>query len=57
VLTDNYAPVETLLNPMTGQPLTNDQETPITSQEAFRIILGVIIVSAVFLLLRKRKVL
>jgi spermidine synthase len=57
VLTDNYAPVETLLNPMTGQPLTNEQEPAITSQETVRIILVLAAVAVVFAVLRKKKLL
>jgi len=57
VLTDNYAPVETLLNPITGQPLTNEQEPAITSQETVRIILVLAAVAVVFAVLRKKKLL
>jgi spermidine synthase len=57
ILTDNYAPVETLLNPMTGQPLTNDQEPGIMSQETARIILALAIVAVIFIVLRKKRLL
>ena len=55
VLTDNFAPVETLLNPMTGEPLTNDQEPTISTQEATRLALVLVMVAVVFAVLIKKK--
>jgi spermidine synthase len=57
ILTDNYAPVETLLNPMTGLPLTVDQAPTITPSETGRIILALTIVAVVFVVLRRKKLL
>ncbi|HMK82186.1 MAG TPA: fused MFS/spermidine synthase [Candidatus Bathyarchaeia archaeon] len=54
ILTDNYAPVETLLNPMNGQPITNDQEPPISWMEASKIITALAIVGIIFVILRKK---
>ena len=54
VLTDDYAPVETLLNPMTGQPL-NQEEANANLQEAERIAALVAIMIAVLLILRRKK--
>lgn len=56
VLTDNYAPVETLLNPMNGQPITIDQEPVISWVEESRIIAALAIVGIIFLILRKKNV-
>ncbi|HKM77468.1 MAG TPA: fused MFS/spermidine synthase [Candidatus Bathyarchaeia archaeon] len=56
ILTDNYAPVETLLNPMNGQPITNDQEPLISWMEESRIIAALAIVGIIFVILRKKKV-
>jgi spermidine synthase len=56
ILTDNYAPVETLLNPMTGRPL-NEQESGITSLEAGRLFLALAIVAVAVIVLRKKRIL
>jgi spermidine synthase len=56
ILTDNYAPVETLLNPMTDQPLSR-QEPAITMLEAGRLILAVAIVAVVVIVLKKKQIL
>jgi spermidine synthase len=46
VLTDDYAPVETLLNPITGQPLTrNDDELAALSTESIRLVLIAFIIA------------
>jgi spermidine synthase len=57
VLTDNYAPVESLLNPMNGMPLTKDQEPVISSVEALRLMVAFALVGIVLTILKKRKVL
>lgn len=55
ILTDNFAPVETLLNPITGQPLVEEGTLGIVTQEAARaavvLFVGVIIV----IILARRK--
>jgi hypothetical protein len=56
ILTDNYAPVETLLNPMNGQPITTDQEPVISWVEESRIIAALAIVGIIFVILRRKKV-
>ena len=55
ILTDNYAPVETMLSPISGLPLTNDQPPLITEEEALRILGGFVIVAAVAVILMKKK--
>jgi spermidine synthase len=54
VLTDNFAPVETLLNPLTGEPL-NDQGTNVYIQETERIVAFALIAGLVLLVLRRKK--
>jgi spermidine synthase len=56
LLTDNYAPVETLLNPMTGQPL-NAQESNLYMQDAAKVIALLLIMAVVFLILHRRRLL
>jgi hypothetical protein len=55
ILTDNYAPVDTMLSPISGLPLTNDQTLLITEDEALRILGGFVIVAAVAVILMKKK--
>jgi spermidine synthase len=55
ILTDNYAPVETMLSPISGLPITNDQSPLITQDEALRILGGFVIVAAVGVILMKKK--
>lgn len=59
VLTDDYAPVETLLNPITGQSLTrNDDERAALSTESFRLILvalTIVIGTLAFAVYRRRR--
>ena len=57
ILTDDYAPVENLISPITGLPLTQDQQPFITQSEALRVAAGVILVAAVCLILAKRRLL
>jgi len=57
ILTDNYAPVETMLSPISGLPLTTDQTPLITEDEALRILGWFVIVAAVAVILMKKKVL
>jgi spermidine synthase len=57
ILTDDYAPVENLISPINGQPLTLDQQAFITQDEALRITAGLIIVVAICVILTKRKLL
>jgi len=56
ILTDNFAPVENLLNPMTGQPLSNERASESTPDESIKIILALFILSAIFVVLSKKKV-
>ncbi|HYB66856.1 MAG TPA: fused MFS/spermidine synthase [Candidatus Acidoferrales bacterium] len=55
ILTDNYAPVDTMLSPISGLPITNDQPPLISEQEALQILGGVVIVAAVAVILMKKK--
>lgn len=55
VLTDNFAPVDTLLNPMTGQPLS-EQDSGIYIQEVERIVAACLILAVVLLILHRKKV-
>lgn len=55
-LTDNFAPVETLLSPITGEPL-NDQESSLYMQEVEKIVAVVLIAAVVFLILRRKELL
>jgi len=57
VLTDNYAPVETLLNPITGQPLTKSDQTQGFTQETERAVAVVAIVAVIFVVLLRKKIL
>jgi spermidine synthase len=52
ILTDDYAPVENLFS---GQPLTTDQQPPLTQGEALRITVGLLIVATVAALLIKKR--
>lgn len=56
LLTDNYAPVETLLNPMTGQPLS-DQESNLYMQDVEKLAAILLIAVVVFWILHRRKLL
>jgi spermidine synthase len=56
ILTDNYAPVETMLNPMTGQPL-NAQDSNLYMQDAAKVIALLLIMAVVFLVLRRKRIL
>lgn len=56
VLTDNYAPVETLLNPLNGQPLSNEQLAPIDWREIGNVVAVVLGIAAVLIVLVKKKV-
>ena len=56
ILTDNFAPVENLLNPMTGQPLS-DQESNSYVQEVERIVAAIAIASVAFFVLSRKKLL
>jgi predicted membrane-bound spermidine synthase len=55
-LTDNYAPVETLLNPMTGEPLSLQENTQAFTQEMERIVLIVAIVGVIFVVLARKRI-
>jgi predicted membrane-bound spermidine synthase len=54
LLTDNYAPVETLLNPMTGQPL-NAEESSLQIQDAEKIAALLFIMAVAFMILYRRR--
>jgi spermidine synthase len=54
VLTDDFAPVETLLNPITGEPLA--QETArVYLQEIVRIVAAAIVLALAFVVLHRKK--
>ncbi len=57
VLTDNYAPVETLLNPLTGQSLTRDEVPSVDWHEVENVVAVILSVALVFMILVKKKVL
>jgi len=57
VLTDNFAPVETLLNPITGQPLTTDQAPLIDWRELVNLVAVAIGIAVIILVLGRRKLL
>ncbi len=57
VLTDNFAPVETLLNPITGQPLTTNQATSIDWRELGNLAAIAIAIALIFLALKRKKLL
>jgi spermidine synthase len=54
ILTDNFAPVENLLNPMTGQPLSNEESNPYV-QEVERLVAIILIATLAFLILRRKR--
>jgi spermidine synthase len=56
ILTDNFAPVENLLNPMTGKPLSNERASESTPDESIKIIVALLILATIFVLLGKKKV-
>jgi hypothetical protein len=55
ILTDNYAPVDTMLSPISGLPITNNQPPLISEQEALQVLVGFVIVAAVAVILTKKK--
>ena len=57
MLTDNFAPVETLLNPISGQPLQTGQESTTVWPEIIKIVAAVSVLTAVFLLLIRKRIL
>ena len=57
ILTDDYAPVENLISPISGQPLTTDQQPFIIQSEALRIAAGILLVAAACVILAKKKLL
>lgn len=56
ILTDDFAPVETLLNPITGQPL-EEGESASYAEEVLRVVGAVLIIAVAFLILRRKKLL
>lgn len=56
ILTDNFAPVETLLNPISGQPLSA-HESAAYAQDMVKLLGVVVAVTAVIAILWKKKVL
>jgi spermidine synthase len=56
VLTDDYAPVENLLNPLTGQNLTSDNQSTINWNEVETLTAAVSVIAVVFLVLVKKRV-
>jgi hypothetical protein len=57
VLTDNFAPVETLLNPLTGQSLTRDEVPSVDWHEVENVVVVILGVALVSMILVKKKVL
>ncbi len=57
VLTDNFAPVETMLNPLTGQPLTQEQPPSVDWRELANVTVAIVAIAAILLVLAKKKVL
>ncbi len=57
ILTDDFAPVETLLNPITGQSLTREENTTFDWHELGNIVAVVVVIGVVLLVLVKKKVL
>jgi spermidine synthase len=57
ILTDNFAPVETLLDPMTGQPLNSDQVSAIVEQESVQTLAVILIAAVGVVVLVKKKLL
>jgi len=55
ILTDNYAPVDTMLSPISGLPITNDQPPLLSEQEALQILAGFVVVAAAALILMKKR--
>ncbi len=56
VLTDNYAPVENMLNPITGQPLVQENTPAVNWNELGNVVIVVVAIAAVFVLLVKKKI-
>jgi spermidine synthase len=56
VLTDDYAPVETLLNPLTGQSLTSGSESTVNWTEVQNLAAVLIVIGIVFLILVKKRI-
>ena len=56
VLTDNFAPVETLLNPISGQPLQTGEASTTDWPEIINIAAAVVVITAVFLFLIRKKI-
>jgi spermidine synthase len=56
ILTDNYAPVENLLNPITGEPLTAQDQTQAITQEMQRAIAVIAIVAVIFIVLVRKRI-
>lgn len=56
VLTDDYAPVENLLNPLTGQTLTSDNQSTINWSEVETLTAALLVIAVVFLVLVKKRV-
>lgn len=57
LLTDDFAPVETLLNPLTGQPLISQEEPARIPQEALRLAAIALIALTVLAVLWRKKLL
>jgi len=55
ILTDNFAPVETLLNPITGRPLVEEDTSGILTQEAVRAAIVVLAGVIIMIILARRK--
>ncbi len=55
ILTDNFAPVETMLNPLTGQPLKLEQPPAVDWHEVANVTLAIVGIAAVLFVLAKKK--
>jgi hypothetical protein len=54
ILTDNYAPVDTMLSPISGLPIINNQPPLISEQEGLQVLVGVVIVAVAVILTKKK---
>jgi predicted membrane-bound spermidine synthase len=57
ILTDDYAPVETLISPINGLPLSSEQQPMLTQDEAVRIAIGLVAVTAISVVVFKKRLL
>jgi len=56
ILTDNFAPVDTLLNPITGQPISLSEQETVLIQEAQRVAAVILVAASIFIFLTRKKI-